>query len=174
MTDRTPLDLADERRDRNRNVGQHEEREGEGVEDLLRRRALDALPFGRHRDRAEQEQACRDAAQGQPENAAQNAHRAVCNEGRLRQARHAYDDGQREHRDGEQVAGRDRHQHIVAAHALSAAARAAAQQRAGILRVDLIEALAPAQTLVPGLLELLRLLVVDDCLAAVADTAGAR
>ena len=81
---------------------------------------------------------------------------------------------QREHRDGEQVAGRDRHQHVVAGHTIAATARAAAQQRASILRVDLIEALAPAQTLVPGLLELLRLLVVDDCLAAVADTAAAR
>lgn len=54
-----------------------------------------------------------------------------------------------------------------------AAARTAAQQCAGILCVHLIEALAPAQTLIPRLTEMLRLLIVDDGIAAVADLTAA-
>ena len=97
---------------------------------------------------------------------------AVSNECGLRQTAQAHQHDQHQQADGEQIARRDRHQHIVAGHRAAAAAGQAAQQRAGILRVDLIKALGPAHTLIPRLAELRRLFVVDDRLAAVADAAA--
>ena len=172
MADRLPLDLADQRRQRDRDVGQHEQREGKDIEYLLPRRALDLLPFRSHRKRAKQEQAERNALERCQQDAAQHAQHAVCNERGLGQAAQAGQQRQRQHADRHQIAGGDRHQHIIAGHALFAAARAAVQQRRGVLGVHLIKALAPAQALVPGLAELDRLLVINHCRAAVADLAA--
>lgn len=47
--------------------------------------------------------------------------------------------------------------------------KAALKQRKTVLEVHLVEALGPTQTLIPGLLEGDRLLVVEDCGFAVAD-----
>lgn len=53
VADRLPLDLRKERRNADRHVGEHEEREREGVEHLFPRRAADILPLRHGRDRAE-------------------------------------------------------------------------------------------------------------------------
>ena len=48
----------------------------------------------------------------------------------------------------------------------------AADQVAAVIGIDLIEALGPAQPLIPGLPEGGGLLIIDDCLVAVADAAA--
>ena len=73
------------------------------------------------------------------------------------------------HQQGEQHAGRHRHEHVVAGSAQAAPAEATLQQGEGVLPVHLVEALRPPQPLIPGLPEGGGLLVVDHRLVAVAD-----
>ena len=46
MDDGLPFDGAEHRRDADRQIGKHEQREGEGIKQLLRSGAVDILPLG--------------------------------------------------------------------------------------------------------------------------------
>ena len=166
MVDVRPLGRYEERLHHDRHIREHEHREREHIGDLLPRRAVDAAPLRRGRDRAEDE-----------EREIKIHHRLQCRYGKHvplmvmehvdRRRAEIYHDAQpREHR-----RGHDAHRHIVAG---EAAAEHAGEELSAVFAEHLQIPARPAQTLRPGLPEADGLLIVEHGLRAVADAPSRR
>ena len=116
--DRLPAALLDERHERDRDIGQHEQREGEHVEHLLARGGADRVPLDERRQDAEHEHEDHVVHQAEADGADRGGdHDAGGHEARRR---HGDDDRvEQDRHDGEQHARRDGHQHIVAGEAMA-------------------------------------------------------
>ena len=62
MVDGLPLHLHEQRRHGDGQVCQHEQREGQGIGDLLPRRGVDTLPLAGHGNAAQHQQRGKDTA----------------------------------------------------------------------------------------------------------------
>ena len=169
VLDGLPLHLAHQGNHSDGHIGEQEQREGKGVEDLLLGGGGNLLPLGDGGRCTKGEEADVEHHYGRDHGAAGLVEDAAGNVGRLGEAGHQQDQVQSQHHQGEQHTRRHSHQHIVAGEFAGLMGKAALKQRKTVLEVHLVEALGPTQTLIPGLLEGDRLLVVEDCGFAVAD-----
>ena len=161
MLDGLPLRPGEEGGGADGKVGQHEEGEGEGVEDLLPGGAMDVSPLRHGGDGPQEEEGQVEAPQGLEDREAQGRKGAAAREGVDR--RPQVDDGAGPRQDG---GGHDVHGHVVAG---EAAPEDAPDELAAVLPEDLEVALGPAHPLPPGLAEEGGLLIVENGVPGVAD-----
>ena len=153
VVDGLPLHLHKERRQGDGQVRQHEQGEGEGIDQLLRGGGVDAMPLGDGGDAAQHQQRGQNAAQALQQGADGEPHACALHQPQYRQR----DVGQQAQR-GEDEGRQDGHGHIKAA---PAALGRAPKQLAAVAQEHLHIALGPAQTLAAGLAEIGGLLVIE-------------
>ena len=153
MVDRLPLHLHKERRQRDGQVCQHEQGEGEGIDQLLRGGGVDAVPLGDGGDAAQHQQRGQNAAHTLQQGAEGEPHACALHQSQYRQR----DVGQQAQ--GREDKGRqDGHGHIKAA---PAAPGRAPEELAAVAQEHLHVALGPAQALAAGLAEIGGLFVIE-------------
>lgn len=173
VVDGFPLHLFYQSGQRDGDVSKHKEREGKDVEELFPCGDLDLIPLAQDGEDPIEEQAQVEAGHSGQQETAGYGEDLPYNIGGLSPAGQAHHQVEGDGDQGEQHPGGHGHKHIVAGPAFPAGLLAeAADQVAAVIGIDLIEALGPAQPLIPGLPEGGGLLIIDDCLVAVADAAA--
>ena len=161
MLNGLPRSLLDQGNQRNRNVGDHEQREGEHVEDLLTRRCMDVVPFGKRGERTEHEHEEREVEEAEED----RGKRRGDHDARRHYAGNAQHGDNRiecNGDDGQQHCRADGHQHVVACEARTLGiGENTLDQLPAIPKEYLVKALCPTEALVPRITECQRLLVVE-------------
>ena len=173
MVDWLPLHFFHQSSQGDGDVSKHKEGEGKNIEEFFPCGDPDLLPLAQDSEDPIEKQAQIKAGHSRQQEAAGHGEDLFHNVGWLPQSGQAYHQIEGNGDQGEQHPGRYGHKHIVAGPALPAWLLAeASDQAAAVIGIDLIEALRPAQPLIPGLLEGGGLLVIDDRLITVADAAA--
>ena len=166
MVDVRPLRRYEERLHHDRHIGEHEHREGERVDDLLPRGAVDAAPLRRGRDRAENKKRQIKIGKSLQRRDREHVPLMVTEHVDRRRAEIYRDAQSREHR-----RGHDAHRHIVAG---EAAAKHAGEELSAVFAEHLQISSRPAQPLRPGLPEADGLFIVEHGVRTVADAPAGR
>lgn len=168
MLNRSPLNVFEERGNSDRSIGKHERRESKQILDHFARRTVDNFPFGDKRDKSDDEDKHiddrREIEHGKHTELEEGKDMGIVyNESdtidKLTQAAKNRKYGEHQRRE-------NRHQHIVAG---KRALEDTFEELSAVFAEYLIEALGPTETLIPGLFEGFRLLVVNDRTFAVTD-----
>ena len=168
-----PGHLRKERGDRDGNIGQHEDRERNNIQDLFPGGSVNVAPFRDRRDDTEDEHH-RVRPEKRPDDKPDRmAERAPDLEQRHESTDHS-DNVDRQDHERKDHSRHDRHRHIEAGEVRSRFRLAATPaedplyQFQPVMSVNLKVSATPAQTLVPGLTELCRLFVVEMSGAAIS------
>lgn len=169
MADRLPFRFLEQGSQRDGDVGEHEEGEGEQILDLLSRSRMDVVPLCKGGERAEYEH-----EQAVVEKAEEHAGKRTDNHAA---GRHIAKQGKRydgtvetDGDDGKKHCGGNGHKHVVARESRAfLIGEYALQKLPRVMGEYLVEAFRPAEALIPRVLEGNGLLVVEHGGGAVAD-----
>ncbi|CDB33093.1 unknown [Eggerthella sp. CAG:209] len=161
MLNGLPRGLLDQGNQRNRNVGDHEQRESEHVEDLLTSRCMDIVPFGKRGKRTEHKHEEREVKEAEEDRGKRRSDHDARGH-YAGNAQHGDNRIESDGDDGQQHSRANGHQHVVACETRTLrVGENTLDQLPAISKEHLIKAFCPTEALIPRVAECQRLFVVE-------------